>query len=123
MTVKKLSCICCPAGCELSVEREGGQILSVTGSGCPQGEDYARTELTAPVRTLTTTVRVRGGTNPVVPVRTLGQIPRERIGECLAALHALVLEAPVAMGQRVLEKAAGTEFPVVTTRKVDTLGE
>ena len=119
MTVKKLSCICCPAGCGICVEREGGQILSVTGNACPRGEDHVRTELTVPVRTLTTTVRVRGSGNPVVPVRTLGQIPRERMGECLAALHALVLEAPVAMGQRVLENVAGTGIPVVATRNVD----
>ncbi len=123
MNNKKLRCICCPAGCEISVETVLEQIISVTGNGCPQGEEYVRRELTGPTRVVTTTVRVRGADRPVVPVRTAGEVPRDRVPAYLEALHALELEAPIAMGQVILEDVGDIGIAVVTTRKVDAAGE
>ena len=58
-TVKKLTCVVCPAGCPLEVTLdESGKILSVTGNTCKRGQSYAESELTHPVRTLTTTVKL-----------------------------------------------------------------
>ena len=121
MTNKKLRCIRCPAGCEILVEETPGEVVSVAGNGCPQGAEYARRELTDPTRVVTTTVRVRGADQPVVPVRTAGEIPRDMVSECLEVLHSLVLDAPVAMGQTLLENVGGTGIAVVTTRKVDAV--
>lgn len=53
--MKEIVCIVCPNGCSLSCQAENGAIV-VTGNRCPRGRDYAITELTNPMRTLTTSV-------------------------------------------------------------------
>ena len=83
--VKEYTCIVCPMGCPLKVELEDGKVMSVTGNTCPRGEKYAVTESTAPRRVLTSTVRVTGGHLPLCPVRTKGDIPKEKLLQSSAA--------------------------------------
>ena len=118
MEEKHLICIGCPMGCPITVAMEGGEIKSVTGFTCKRGETYARKEVTHPTRIVTTTVQVVGGTAPVVPVKTAGDIPKEKIFACADALRRLRIEAPVAIGDVVLSDAAGTGVDVVATRAV-----
>ena len=61
MEKRELICIGCPMGCPLTVELEGGEILSITGHTCRRGEVYARKEVTNPTRIVTSTVDVEGG--------------------------------------------------------------
>ena len=58
---KNLTCIGCPMGCQLTAEIVDGAVLSVTGNTCKRGEDYARKECVAPMRTVTGTVRLTAG--------------------------------------------------------------
>ena len=55
MEERTLTCIGCPMGCQVSVQMGAGKILSVTGNTCPRGDAYAREEVTAPARTVTST--------------------------------------------------------------------
>ena len=61
MEKRELTCIGCPMGCPLTVELENGAVTAVYGNTCPRGDAYARKEVTAPTRIVTTTVRVTGG--------------------------------------------------------------
>ena len=118
MKKHNLICIGCPLGCPLEVETEGAQILTVTGHTCPNGEKYARRELTNPTRIVTSTVRVTGGTLAVVSVRTASAIPRGRIRDCIRELKAIRLTAPVAIGDVILQDVCGTGVAIVATRNV-----
>ena len=75
---KTFVCIVCPNGCTLHAAEENGAI-TVTGNRCPKGEEYAKAELTNPVRTLTTSVATVFPDRPVLPVRTSGAIPKDAI--------------------------------------------
>ncbi len=120
MAVHELTCISCPMGCPLRVETdEAGKVISVSGNTCKRGEEYGRREVTAPVRTVTSTVRVTGGAAPVVPVRTKGEIPKEKIFDCMAAIRAASVQAPVGIGDVILENAAGTGVSIVATKAVE----
>lgn len=121
MEKRELTCIGCPLGCPLVVTMENGAVLSVTGNTCPRGDAYARKEVTAPSRVVTTTVPVRGGVLAAVSVKTEGEIPKEKIFDCVRALKAVTVEAPVAIGQVVLVDAAGTGVNVVATKAVAAL--
>ena len=61
-----LTCIGCPLGCTVNVVKSGNTIESISGNTCKRGYDYAQTEVLAPVRTVTSTVRCRedGGSDP-----------------------------------------------------------
>ena len=118
MEKKELICIGCPMGCPLTVEMEGGAVLQVKGNTCPRGDAYGRKEVTNPTRIVTSTVRVTGGTLPMVSCKTRTDVPKGRIFDVVRALKDLEVPAPVAIGQVLLEDAAGTGVAVVATKNV-----
>ena len=69
MEKRELICIGCPMGCPLTVTLDGGAVVTVQGNTCPRGDAYARREVTAPTRIVTTTVRVTGGILPAVSLQ------------------------------------------------------
>lgn len=118
--MKKVNLICigCPLGCPLEAELEGAEVLTVTGQTCKNGEKYARRELTAPTRIVTSTVRVSGGTLATVSVKTASDIPKGKIFDCIRELQAIDIDAPVAIGDVILENVCGTGVSIVATRNV-----
>lgn len=119
-TVRELTCISCPLGCPLRVELDGsGKVLSVTGNTCRRGEEYGRKEVTAPTRTVTSTVRVEGGRTPVVSVRTREDIPKEKIFPCMEEIRRATAKAPVKLGDVVIPNVAGTGVDVIATKDAD----
>jgi CxxC motif-containing protein len=109
-------CTGCPLGCRLEVEHEGDEIVEIRGFSCKRGKTFAEQEFSDPRRSISTTVRVEGGRWARLPVKTAAQIPKDRVEELCDALHELTLEAPVRMGDVVLEDALGTGVDVVATR-------
>ena len=114
----ELTCIGCPLGCQIAVELKDGEITELTGNTCRRGEDYARKEVLEPTRTVTGSVRVRGGSLPVVSVRTKTEIPKEKITACAQALKTVTVQAPVAIGDVILTDVAGTGADLVATKAV-----
>ena len=110
MNIRELTCIGCPMGCQLRATLEDGVVTAVTGNTCPRGDAYARKECVHPERTVTGTVRVLGGPLPVVPVRTQGEVPKEKVLEVARALHHAAVPAPVQAGQVVLADVSFSEF-------------
>jgi CxxC motif-containing protein len=103
-------------GCTLNVTHEGEAIVDVDGATCKRGENYAEEELTDPRRMVTTTVRVRGGLHPLVPVYTSAPIPKARIFDLLDQIREAEIEAPVRVGDVVLEKVVDTDVNVLASR-------
>lgn len=121
MERKELICIGCPLGCNLTVEMDGGQVVSVNGNTCKRGDDYARKELTDPRRIVTSTVPVAGGNLPVVSVKTASDIPKGKIRECLCALKGVTLTAPVQIGDVIVENVADTGVDVIVTKSISAV--
>ena len=121
MSTRELTCIGCPLGCMLTVEMEGNEVVNVTGNTCPKGAIYAKKEVTNPTRIVTSTVRVSGGTSPMVNVKTESDIPKSKIFECVEALKGVEVVAPVKIGDVVLADVAGTGVNVVAARNISAL--
>lgn len=121
MERKELICIGCPLSCNLTVEMDGGQVVSVSGNTCKRGDDYARKELTDPRRIVTSTVPVAGGNLPVVSVKTASDIPKGKIRECLCALKGVTLTAPVQIGDVIVENVADTGVDVIATKSISAV--
>ena len=118
MEIKKLTCINCPVGCSLKVELDGENVICVSGNTCRRGEIYARKEVTNPTRIVTSTVKVVNGTSGTVSVKTKEDIPKEKIFACVQALRGIEVQAPVHIGDVILEYVAGTGVDIVATRNV-----
>ena len=100
MEKRNLTCIGCPMGCALLVEMDGKEIISVTGNTCKKGAEYAVKEVTDPTRIVTT------------------DIPKGKIFDCVETLRDVCVEAPVQIGDVILENVAGTGVDIVATGNV-----
>lgn len=115
---RELICIGCPLGCPLTVEMKGTEVVSVTGNTCPNGDRYARKEVTDPRRTVTSTVRVLGGILPVVSVKTAQDIPKNKIFDCMQELATIRVKALVQEGDVIVSNIADTGVPVIATKEI-----
>ena len=113
---KELICICCPMGCRMTIDLDGEKVVSVTGNTCKRGSAYAVTELTAPVRMVTTTVRTADGVS--IPVKTKEPVPKERIFDCVSEIKKAEVTLPVKVGDVIIDNVASTGIPVVAAKTV-----
>ena len=116
MEKKELICINCPLGCAITAQLENGEVVSVEGYTCKRGETYAKQELTAPTRMVTTTVKLSGG--GMLPVRTASPVPKRSVRSVVYALKGIVAGRPAAVGDVILENAAGTGIDIIAAKTV-----
>lgn len=110
-----LTCIGCPLGCSITVLKNGDTIENIEGFTCKRGHDYAQTEVLAPVRTVTSTVRVNGGRVPVVACKTKEPIPKEKISDVMTAIYHMTVDAPIAIGDVLCDNIAETGVELVAS--------
>ena len=121
----QFNCTTCPSECLLTVEvkrRADGAVVevrSVTGNSCPRGEKFAHQELTCPMRVLTTTVAVSGGDEALLPVRTAEAIPLALHAQAMDLIRGVVVEAPIRMGDVVLENLLDTNINLIASMDID----
>jgi len=114
--LKEIRCIVCPTGCTIQVKRDEEGEIVYEGYTCKRGLDYAKQEFLAPKRILTTTIRVKNGFLPLVPVRTDKAISKEKLEDALQEVAVKVIPAPIKMGQILIEKIAGEEANLIASR-------
>jgi len=112
--MRKLYCITCPSGCDLTIIGTGMDMV-VEGNKCERGYDFAKHEMTNPTRTLTTTVRTKFPGVPVLSVRTDGEIPKDKLMVAMHELSEVVIEEELGCGDTVLEDIAKTGVRVIVT--------
>ncbi len=110
---KTLTCIACPLGCTLSIELDEKEVISVEGNTCKRGKEYAITECTSPVRTVTTTMKCENG--DLVSVKTSKPIPKDKIFEAMKIINATVAHLPISVGDVIIDELFGSS--VVATQE------
>lgn len=116
---KVLTCIRCPRGCRITVALgAGGEVEALSGNACPRGDAYARAEVAAPVRMVTTTVPVdRARDVARVAVKTAREVPKDAVLDVVRALADVRATAPVEIGDVVARDVAGTGVDVIATSR------
>lgn len=110
-------------GCSLTVELQNGLPVTVTGNTCKKGDEYARKEVTDPRRIVTSTMRLLGGTAPVVSCKTAFDIPKGSIFAVVEAIAHCTTAAPVTIGDVLLANVCGLGVDIVATKSVAKRGE
>ena len=113
--VKELTCVVCPAGCKINVTLdESGKITDISGYTCIRGKNYAQSEVTHPVRTLTSTIPVITKTGEhMLPVKTSTGIPKELIFDGMKKLKKIKLTHSVKAGDIIVHGFLGTDADIV----------
>lgn len=119
MPKKEYTCVACPKGCKVEVEFEGDEIREITGYNCLKGKEYVEDEFYDPRRILTTTVKIKNARFPRIPVRTETGVPKDTLNCCLDELNEVELEAPVEIGDTVVEDVCSTGISVVASRSLE----
>jgi len=115
----ELTCITCPIGCRITVDTTGGEF-AFFGNKCPKGVEFARTEMTAPMRSLTTTVRTVFSGMPVLPVRTKGEVPKGKITEIIRELSKVLITKKVGIGETIAADILGTGCDIIAASEIIT---
>lgn len=115
---KLYTCICCPNGCDIQVEKEDNKLISFSGNKCKKGEDYVKQEITSPYRTIASSVLVKGGNMPLASVRTTKAIPKDKIFAVMDEIRKVVVTAPVEEGAVIIKNVLGLESDIIVTRSV-----
>ena len=109
----ELVCIVCPRGCRIKIENG-----VVSGSGWKRGEAFAISETSCPMRSVCSTVATSFADYPVLPVRTDGEIPKDKIGELMRQINAVVVEKKLKRGDIVLKGVCGTDVNLIATASI-----
>ena len=118
-------CILCPQGCLLKGTFDGEWTIS--GHECAKGKQYGLQEILNPLRTLTTTVKIRlrgpgASDDPaavvfnrpaLLPVKTDHAIPKDRLSAVMKCCRKTTLEKPVKLGEIVIANVADTGANIV----------
>ena len=108
-------CPLCPNGCEIA-EREDGTFV---GNACPRGAAFARQERESPKRILTTTVRVTGGTKPLVAVRSDRPIKKDSLQSLVNALSKIKASAPIEVGDILFGGTDADEAAIFAVQRIE----
>ena len=115
---RTLTCIGCPMGCQIEVELdEEGKFVNSKGWSCNIGKRYAQEEVTAPVRTVTALMEVADRSEPL-SVKTARPIPKGKIFDSLEQIKKIKVQAPVHIGDIVIENVCGTGIAVIATKNI-----
>ena len=116
----ELTCIVCPMGCHLNVE-QSEEGFKVEGNTCKRGEKYAVQELTNPTRVITTTVKLENSYLQLLPVKTEDPIPKGMIFDIMEALDKVRVNAPVKVGDVIVENILDTGVNVISAKTMDVM--
>lgn len=102
--IRNLTCIECPVGCYITVETDGKEVISVTGNGCNRGKMYASSEVTCPMRVVTSTVRAVGG--KMLPVKTDKPVKKQNIFAVMDKIKGFTAPSGVKEGDVLIENVS-----------------
>ena len=108
-------CIICPRGCCMTADIDG-ETITVTGNSCPKGAEYARNECLNPVRTVTSSLRIANRCDTMISVKTEKPVPKDKMHHVIFALRKVSCNAPVCIGDVILEDICGTR--IIATKAV-----
>lgn len=123
MKCRTFTCIVCPNGCTIETKSEPGKEIEVSGNKCKRGKEYVLQELTDPRRTIATTVKISGAALPLCSVRLNRAIPKKEIFHVMDTINQVSLQAPVKIGQVVIENVCGLGADVVVTKNMEAVAQ
>ena len=118
--MKTISCIICPNSCTIEIDEK---TLEAKGNKCPRGLEYAKQELTNPVRSVTSTVKTKFKHFPVLPCRTSKPVSKTKIMEVMKAINEVEIKDYVKVGDVIISNIANTGANLIATSDIPNKGE
>lgn len=113
---REFTCIVCPNGCRLTVTGEGKK-LTVTGAMCKRGENFGKNEVLSPTRSITSTVATAFPDFSLLPVKTAGELPKDKIFEAMAKINKVTVRKRLKTGDVIIKDLFGTQLVATADMK------
>lgn len=115
METKELICINCPIGCNLKATIDGDKI-TVVGNNCINGEKYAVSELTNPMRIVTSIVKT--DKNNYVSCKSDKPVPKDKVFDVVKEIKKVIVKEPVKIKDILIKNVCGLDVNIVSTKNV-----
>ena len=115
--MKQLTCIVCPLGCLIKADFSGEKYV-FSGNKCEKGALFAESELTDPMRTLSTTVRTIFPEVPVLPVKISAEVKKMKIPEIIRELSYIIINERLGINDIVVSNISETGCDVIVTSNI-----
>lgn len=112
---REVTCIVCPKGCKMLVSNINAEYI-VEGNTCIRGSKYGVDEVTNPKRVITSTVKLEGSYLNMLPVKTNGSVPKEKMFEIMEVLANIEITAPVSVGDIIVKDVSNTGVDIVSCK-------
>ncbi|MHA1269831.1 MAG: DUF1667 domain-containing protein [Candidatus Helarchaeota archaeon] len=116
---KNITCIGCPKGCQIKVTKYSNGDLKAEGFSCKKGEEYAIQEYKEPRRILTTTIKVKNGLLPLIPVRSKTPIPKDKLFDCMKYIAGIEVNPPIKMGDILIHNILNLDIDIIASRNLE----
>lgn len=121
--MKKLTCIVCPKGCDITVE-SSEDSYEIKGNQCIRGKEYALNEMTNPKRSITSTVKTIYKEFPRLPVKTDKDVELNNIFLVMRVLNYVEVDHPLHSGEVVIPNILDTGVNIIASCDMyEVLGE
>ncbi|MHA1309894.1 MAG: DUF1667 domain-containing protein [Candidatus Helarchaeota archaeon] len=117
---KIITCIGCPKGCQVKVSKFKNGNIEAEGYSCKHGKEYAIQEYIDPRRVLTTTIIVKNGILPLIPVRSNQPLPKNKLFECMKEIANIKVPAPIKMGDVLIKNILGLNVDIIASRDLES---
>lgn len=117
---KDFICISCPIGCKINVKKIDDKY-EIKFNKCARGEEYVMEEIIAPLRVLTTTVKLINSDQVRLPVKTNKGISKKLLFKCMKILNRLEVKAPVNTNDILIENILETGVNIISTKSVKSI--
>ncbi len=117
--LRRLTCILCPNGCEITVHEKNRMVTAVSGAKCKRGEAYARQEVSDPKRNIASSIKVTNGELPLVSCRLSDVIPKTKIFVVMNEIKQTTVNSPVQIGQVLIKNVSGLGVNVIATKNIE----
>jgi len=111
--IKEIVCIVCPVGCRLTWN--DGEI---SGHNCERGRSYIIDEMTAPKRSVSSTVKISNSVHHRLPVKTSKPINKELVLQAIKQLDNVEVTPPISLGDVILSDVFETGVDFIATRSM-----
>ena len=108
----EITCIMCPVGCSLNVEKDKDGKIVVSGNSCPRGAIYGEKEITSPERMVTTVKKFKNGT---ITLKLDKPISKNLVEKCLKEIALCKEPNNIKVGEILLHNVCSTNCNVIVT--------
>ena len=111
--MKELICINCPKGCHIFINND-----EIKGYSCLRGLDYAKNELTNPLRNLSSTIKIKDS-NLMCPVKSSKPLPKDKINLVMKEINKVDVSLPIKFHQVIIKNVLNLEADIISTKEID----